>query len=193
MNDAIRMQLSAYVDGELPHNEAEMLLRRMGQDVELRQEVAEFLALGRVMRGEAGVAGVDCLHDRVLAAIDDRPGGDSVAEDDAPAPSAIKPLVGVAVVASVALAAIFGLQQTTPVADVVSTEPVATIVEVVPGFSPQQDQLRQYFLSHEETSSQMGAIGLYSRLVTLRFSDPPREQIERDTESDIVDESVTQP
>lgn len=193
MNDAIRMQLSAYVDGELPHNEAEMLLRRVSQDVELRQEVAEFLALGRVMRGEAGVAGVDRLHDRVLAAIDNRPGGDSVAEDDASAPSAIKPLVRVVVVASVALAAIFGLQQTTPVADVVSTEPVATIVEVVPGFSRQQDQLRQYFLSHEETSSQMGANGLYLRLVTLRFSDPPREQNESDTESDIVDETVTRP
>ena len=40
MNDAIRMQLSAFVDGELPENEAEMLVRRMSQDVELRQEVA---------------------------------------------------------------------------------------------------------------------------------------------------------
>ena len=51
MNEAIRMQLSAFVDGELPENEAEMLLRRLSQDVELRQQVAEFMAIGRALRG----------------------------------------------------------------------------------------------------------------------------------------------
>ena len=50
MNDAIRMQLSAFVDGELPENEAEMLLRRMSQDVQSRKEVAEYIALGRLIR-----------------------------------------------------------------------------------------------------------------------------------------------
>ena len=57
MNEAIRMQLSAFVDGELPSNEAELLLRRMSQDVSLRQEVAEYLAIGRLIRAEAGLAG----------------------------------------------------------------------------------------------------------------------------------------
>ena len=65
MNDAIRMQLSAYVDGELPENEAELLLRRMSQDAELRREVAEYLAIGRVMRGEVSVAGTDSIRDLV--------------------------------------------------------------------------------------------------------------------------------
>ena len=64
MNDAIRMQLSAYVDGELPENEAELLLRRMSQNVELRREVAEFLAIGRMLRGEPGIAGADRLVER---------------------------------------------------------------------------------------------------------------------------------
>ena len=48
MNDGIRMQISAYVDGELPENEAELLLRRMSQDAELRQEVAEYLGSHRL-------------------------------------------------------------------------------------------------------------------------------------------------
>ncbi len=62
MNDAIRMQLSAFVDGELPENEAELLLRRMSQDVELLQEVAEYLAIVRLMRAEEGLAGADRLQ-----------------------------------------------------------------------------------------------------------------------------------
>ena len=71
MNDAIKMQISAFVDGELPQNEAELLLRRLCQDAELRQQAAEYLAMGRVMRGERVVAGLGMLRERVAAAIDD--------------------------------------------------------------------------------------------------------------------------
>ena len=38
MNDAIKMQISAFVDGELPDNECELLLRRLSHDAELRQQ-----------------------------------------------------------------------------------------------------------------------------------------------------------
>jgi len=165
------MQLSAYVDGELPENEAEMLLRRMSQDVELRQEVAEYLAIGRVMRGEAGAAGIDGIRERVMAAIDDSAASTGVVSDRDQAPRALKPLVGVAIAATVALAAIFGLQQANRVDVVDPVAPIPTVVEVVPEFTPQQDQLRQYFLSHGETSSQLGANGMNSRLVSLRFSE----------------------
>ncbi|MCH7537400.1 MAG: sigma-E factor negative regulatory protein [Proteobacteria bacterium] len=113
------MQLSAYVDDELPQNEAELLLRRLSQDVKLRQEVAEYLAIGRVMRGEVGVAGIDGIRNRVLAAIDDTAGTTDAVIENEPATRALKPLVGVAIAATVALAAIFGLQQTTGVDDVV--------------------------------------------------------------------------
>lgn len=190
MNEAIRMQLSAYVDGELPQNEAELLLRRMSQDVELRQEVAECLAIGRVMRGEAGVAGVDRIHDRVLAEIDHRIDVDSAAGVVEPPARAIKPLLGVAVAATVALVAIFGLQQTTSVDRVEPQEAVTTVVDAVPDYSPEQDQLRQYLLSHGETSSQLGANGINSRLVTLRFSS---EVVVEPDDADDTDETAAQP
>lgn len=165
------MQLSAYVDDELPQNEAELLLRRLSQDVKLRQEVAEYLAIGRVMRGEVGVAGIDGIRNRVLAAIDDTAGTTDAVMEKEPATRALKPLVGVAIAATVALAAIFGLQQTTGVDDVALQDGNPLRVEVVPDYAPQQDLLRQYFLSHGETSSQLGANGMKSRLVTLRFSE----------------------
>ena len=63
MNDAIKTQISAFVDGELPQNEAELLLRRMSHDKELRQQAAEYLALGRAMRGEKTLAGMATLRD----------------------------------------------------------------------------------------------------------------------------------
>ena len=196
MNEAIRMQLSAYVDGELPQNEAELLLRRTSQDVELRQEVAEYLAIGRVMRGEAGVAGVDRIHDRVLAEIDHRIDVDSAAGVVEPPARTIKPLLGVAVAATVALVAIFGLQQTTSVDRVEPQEAVTTVVDAVPDYSPEQDQLRQYLLSHGETSSQLGANGINSRLVTLRFSSEvvvePDDADDTD-DTDDTDETAARP
>ena len=196
------MQLSAYVDDELPQNEAELLLRRLSQDVKLRQEVAEYLAIGRVMRGEVGVAGIDGIRNRVLAAIDDTAGTttDAVIENE-PATRALRPLVGVAIAATVALAAIFGLQQTTGVDDVVLQDGNPLRVKVVPDYAPQQDQLRQYFLSHGETSSQLGANGMKSRLVTLRFSEELidatvrelSEGVETNPEAVDTDATTTQP
>ena len=76
MNDAIRMQISAYVDGELSESEAGLLLRRMSQDAVLRREVAEFLELGRIMRGEGSAPGIERLRERIAAGIDGRPEDD---------------------------------------------------------------------------------------------------------------------
>ena len=195
------MQLSAYVDDELPQNEAELLLRRLSQDVKLRQEVAEYLAIGRVMRGEVGVAGIDGIRNRVLAAIDDTAGTTDAVMENEPATRALKPLVGVAIAATVALAAIFGLQQTTGVDDVVLQDGNPLRVEVVPDYAPQQDLLRQYFLSHGETSSQLGANGMKTRRVTLRFSEELidatvrelGEGVETNPEAVDTDGTTTQP
>ena len=72
MNDAIRMQISAFVDGELPQNEAELLLRRLCQDGALRQQAAEYMAVGRIMRGERTVAGMAQLRQRIAAELDNQ-------------------------------------------------------------------------------------------------------------------------
>ena len=74
-------------------------------------------------------------------------------------------------------------------------------MEVVPNYAPQQDLLRQYFLSHGETSSQLGANGMKSRLVTLRFSEELIdatvrelvEGVETNPEAIDVDGTTTQP
>ncbi len=175
MNDAIRMQISAFVDGELPHNEAELLLRRMCQDRQLRQQAAEYLSMGRVMRGERSVSGMKYLRERVSAALDDKALLQEdlvVAESDRP--RFLRPLAGVAIAATVALAAIFGLQQMTAVPGTDSLSGDAAIAEVGDGSSytvPGQndDQLRDYYLSHTADSSYFGASSINARLVTLQL------------------------
>ena len=129
MNDAIKTQISAFVDGELPGNECELLLRRLSQDLELRQQAAEYFAIGRALRGHRGVAGIDKLREQIAAALDDK----SLQEDlDAIEPvnrRFLRPVAGVAIAATVALAAIFGLQQI----DNGGTVAVAPIAENIDG------------------------------------------------------------
>ena len=177
MNDAIRMQISAFVDGELSENEADLLLRRLSQDSKLRREVAEYLAIGRIMRGEASVPGVDAVHERVLAALDERPFEDDDSEVVEPQGRAIRPLVGVAVAASVALLAIFGLQQSAlegpDEAVAVTAADSASETYTVP--QPASEQLRAYYRSHGATTTENGANGMKARLVNVLLQEAVEE------------------
>ena len=69
MNDGIKMQISAFVDGELPDNEAELLLRRLSQDPDLRQQAAEFLAICHALRDQPHIPGAEALRKRSAADI----------------------------------------------------------------------------------------------------------------------------
>ena len=172
MNDAIKMQISAFVDGELPQNEAELLLRRMCQDRELRQQAAEYLGMGRAIRGERVIAGMEKLRERVSAALDDTVLHEELAVADSTAPRFFRPLAGVAIAATVALAALIGLQQLTavPEEDALIDDAAATATN--DGYTvPDQDDdlLRDYYLSHGDTSSYFGANSINARLVNLRL------------------------
>jgi negative regulator of sigma E activity len=196
MNDAIRMQISAFVDGELPDAEADLLLRRMSQDAELRHKAAEYLEIGRALRGETNVKGIDRLLDRIASEIDDKPPVDDVEKTESVPARAMRPLVGVAVAASVAMIAIFGLQITPGIDDEAASdsEVVAESAED-PGYTvPQQidDQLRQYYLSHGASSSELGANGMNARLVTLRLSEEELSEDEVE-DSNEADESADEP
>ena len=201
MNDAIRMQISAFVDGELPDAEADLLLRRMSQDASLRKQAAEFLEIGRAMRGEPGVPGVERLQERIGAALDDRPLEDDEVSQTSTTGRSIRPLLGVAVAASVALIAIFGLQLRPGVDGPTSVDGDNAVAESAEGSSytvpqPVDDQLRQYVLSHGASSLELGANGMNTRLVSLRLSEEAlaEEETEEETaDEEAVDEVPTQP
>ena len=172
MNDAINAQISAFVDGELPENEAELLLRRMSQDRVMRQRAAEYLALGRAIRGERTVAGIAGLRDRIAVALD----AEALPEPSSASQSRefkyVRPLAGVAIAATVALAAIIGLQR---VAGIDETAPTQAVAEAEnPGYTvpaPAEDKLREYYLRHAASSAYVGAASINARLVTLELPD----------------------
>lgn len=179
MNDALKMQISAFIDGELPENESELLLRRLSQDAAMRQQVAQYLTIGRLIRREQEVPGMGELRSRIAAALGEEP------VEAAPVPETsrrryLKPAAGVAVAASVAIVGLIGLRQAElpeadqrPVASLESapvsvansvayTEPAA--LSERPG-----ETLMQYYLSHGATSADLGANGILTRLVTLEL------------------------
>lgn len=156
MNDAINMQVSAFVDGELPDNESELLLRRLSQDAELRQQAADFLAIGRAIRGQRGVPGMEKLRDRIAAVIDNN---QEQADFDAIEPTdrrLVRPVAGFAIAATVALAAILGLQRMDGAA-VPESPPVAGIADVATedaGYTVPD----AYYQLHREASSNINAV-----------------------------------
>ncbi len=198
MNDAIKTQISAFVDGELPQNEAELLLRRLCQDVELRNQAAEYLAMGRAMRGERAIVGVSMLRERVAAALDDKELQEEFAESEVAAPRFMRPLAGVAIAATVALVALIGLQQMSDVPDVETVqggEAAAGVTDdsyTVP--EPEYDPLSDYYNSHDASSAHIGFDSITPRLITyeirdgrlveMELTDVPAENDEQDDENE---------
>lgn len=188
MNDAIKMQISAYVDGELPQNEAELLLRRLCQDRVLRQQAAEYLTMGRLLRGERSVAGMETLRERIAASLDDKPAQEELVIAASAAPRYIRPLAGAAIAATVAVAALIGLQQFSEAPEVdpaVSGETVAETVEDSAYTVPDQydDRLRDYYLRHSESSSHIGVNSINARLVTYELRDGVNVDLEASEEA----------
>jgi sigma-E factor negative regulatory protein RseA len=198
MNDGIKMQISAFVDGELPQNEAELLLRRLCQDAELRDQAAEYLALGRVMRGERHLAGMSTLRERIAASLDDTSLQAELDVADTAKPRFGRPLAGAAIAATVALAALLGLQQMTEVQELDPAVPVDTVAGssdaayTVP--ADEDELLRDYYLRHSESSSYFGANSINARLVTLQLredvifetDDAEQDSAEQASETDSV-------
>lgn len=173
MNDTIRMQISAFIDGELPENESELLLRRLSQDAELRRVVARYMDIGRNMRKEAEVPNMVQLRHRVAEEL----GAEPHVEEAASKPLSnryVKPLAGFAVAASVALLAIFGLQQTNaPIED-------AEAIADNGGYTqpPADDRLDELFRLHENASGNVGSNAILTEFVTLEINEEVLVKVE---------------
>ncbi len=184
MNDALRLQVSAFVDGELPENETELLMRRLSQDVALRDLVADYLRIGRLLRRDREVPGIDGLRSRIQAALGEQPAAVE-AETPVRANRLLRPVAGLAVAGVVAAVAILGLRQVdAPPAGgqtaALQTGPEASLA-ANPGYTQPQpeevlnnrpsEMLIQYYLTHGATSRDLGANGILTRLVTLELGE----------------------
>lgn len=173
MNDMIRMQISAFVDGELPDSESELLLRRLCQDAELRQVVAGYMEIGRNMRHDLDLPGMANLRHRVAEEL----GAEPYAEVPARKPLSnryVRPLTGIAVAATVAALAIFSLQQTS--APTVDEQRAADNS----GYTqpPADNRLDEMFRLHESASGNVGSNAILAEFVTLEINEDVLVKVE---------------
>lgn len=125
MTDTVKEQLSALLDGELPDNETELLLKRLGRDAELRRTMSRYSLIGAALRTEGTVPAARQVAARVSAAVAREPA--LVTRRRFDFSRLARPAAGFSVAASVAaLAVVFGAGPA-QVAAPVETMPAATL------------------------------------------------------------------
>jgi sigma-E factor negative regulatory protein RseA len=111
MSEQIREQVSAFLDGELPDTESELLLKRLTRDGELRESFGRYALIGEALRGSGSQILTRGFASRVNLAIDGEPVQAPAHAQPANASRWWRPLAGVTVAAGVAAVAIVALQQ----------------------------------------------------------------------------------
>lgn len=137
--------LSALLDGELPPEQTEFLLKRVQRDAELRGTLQRYQFVGDMLRGERVHARPDFML-RVSAAIAAEPplpaAGPRRTAGSATLVRWLKPVAGLAVAATVASVAVVVMQRdpvsTAPaiVANAAQTAPAAAIPALLPAMAP---------------------------------------------------------
>lgn len=198
------MQISAFVDGELPDNEAELLLRRLSQDAVMRQQVARYLEIGRLIRQDNDVPGVDKLRGRIAAALGDELVAEPV-EEEAVGVRFMTPASGIAIAAAVAVVALVGLSQLSGPVDAglqdavaidlapAYTEPTAEQVMLNSPSEQQLDLMRRhgggdilYRLSNFEVSNNLEVIEPDGHLETADDESDPSGAEAPDNEESLI-------
>jgi sigma-E factor negative regulatory protein RseA len=111
MSEQIREQVSAFLDGELPNSETELLLKRLSRDGELRESFGRYALIGEAVRGGSHRLMARGFAARVNLAIDGEPVQAHGPVPQIHAPRWWRPFAGVAVAAGVAAIAVVALQQ----------------------------------------------------------------------------------
>lgn len=173
MTDQIREQISALLDGELASGEISLLVRRMERDAGLRRAFSNYVLAGESLRAPGALVASPGFAARVAAAIDD--GQVEVAS----APPAelvrprrwIRPLAGVAVAASAAVAAVLlvpagdrggGLQAQRAAAPPATPGIVALQAGGASPTPAQNQRLAGYLVAHGQYASPIGRRNAWS-------------------------------
>src|SRR5450631_3811046 len=101
MSEQILEQVSAFLDGELPDSETELLLKRLTRDGELRESFGRYALVGEAIRGTSRGLLTKGFAGRVNLAIDGEPLPANGPVAQARAPRWWRPFAGAAVAAGV--------------------------------------------------------------------------------------------
>jgi sigma-E factor negative regulatory protein RseA len=111
MSEQIREQVSAFLDGELPGSETELLLKRLTRDPELRHSFGRYALIGESLRGSSRSCLTRDFASKVNRAIDGEPATPAIQAIRGRHTRWWKPIAGTAVAAGVAAVAVVALQQ----------------------------------------------------------------------------------
>src|SRR5450631_741181 len=125
MSEQIREQVSAFLDGELPGSESELLLKRLTRDAELRENFGRYALIGESIRGGSHARASRAFTARVNRAIDGAPPTVDSPSVRARSPRWWRPFAGAAVAAGVATVAVVALQQRALIPRVPNVAPVS--------------------------------------------------------------------
>jgi sigma-E factor negative regulatory protein RseA len=200
MSEQIREQVSAFLDGELPDSETELLLKRLTRDGELRESFGRYALIGESIRGTSRGLLTRGFAGRVNMAIDGEPIAAVGQVRESRAPGWWRPFAGAAVAAGVAAVAVVALQQradaptlragpaAAPMTAQITTAtpalpqtPREAISYTVPATSPAapsgmpQARLTNYVLAHSRYSSGLDLRGVLADL--LIESDEPQPAV----------------
>jgi sigma-E factor negative regulatory protein RseA len=201
MSEQIREQVSAFLDGELPGTETELLLKRLTRDAELRESFGRYALIGESIRGGSHARASRSFAARINQAIDGAPASAESPAVRARSPRWWRPFAGAAVAAGVATVAVVALQQravtpTTPSMVPVSArnlavaKPTEAISYTVPASLPEAPgaaapaalpaaRLTNYVFAHSKYSS---ALGQRDVLTDLLVGDDDAVNAARDTQ-----------
>jgi negative regulator of sigma E activity len=212
MNDPIKEQLSAFLDGELPPAETELLLRRFERDAAaLEAHCGRYRLIGDVLRRADGRAPSAGFAGRVRVAVaTETTTLSGRREVSRTAPGWLRPVAGLGIAAGVAAVAILGLradgsrEPSTPVAQ---TAPIvteaATVAGTTDGVSDPSSyvvpatmvrgtaivptRLTNYVVAHSEFSSPLGR----RNVLTGLLADNPAERVEPPADAAAARESAS--
>jgi sigma-E factor negative regulatory protein RseA len=157
MSDQIREQVSAFLDGELPDSETELLLKRLTRDADLRESFGRYALIGETLRGASRTTRMSLkFAARVNRAIDGEP-APAVAHPIKAAPLRWwKPMAGAAVAASVAAVAVVALQERALSPSVQTTLTAQSPVIQTAKLGPKEAQ--SYYITPASTSASGRAV-----------------------------------
>ena len=196
MSEQIREQVSAFLDGELPDSESELLLKRLSRDPELREAFGRYALIAEVVRSPNGGP----LSRGFAAGINSRIDGEPAMVVTAPqiihARRWWRPLAGAAVAAGVAAIAVLSIERRADMpaltaANLPAAAPAVTVVRTnataspreavsytVPAAAPEgitampAARLTNYVFAHSKYSSALGQRNVLSGLI----AEAPAEQ-----------------
>jgi|SRR5579859_2319158 len=195
MSDQIREQVSAFLDGELPSAETELLLKRLTRDADLRESFGRYALIGETLRGATRLSVSRDFAVRVSRAIGGEPATPVSEPVKAPSTRWWRPVAGAAVAAGVAAVAVVALQeratispsvtasakpgvaqvaQTVAAKEAISyTTPVGNTVAVVAAMPGTGTRLTRYVFAHSNYVSGLGQGNVMSGLLADPDDLPP--------------------